>query len=93
MSQNHFEQLDEWAKKHKLDAKNPNKMVRKFGKFDDLNKCGSCKFLVCYESPSGKNYYKCEKFGYSKSEASDFRKKWNACKKFETGETRVVRDI
>lgn len=64
----------------------PNKKLRKFermwamyGKREDKT-CGACAHLVTFgaeKSPA--TYFKCERYGISSSEATDWRKKWTAC--------------
>ena len=50
-------------------------MQKVFGKSEG-KKCRDCCHLVRHEF--SRVYYKCEVYGESRSEASDWRKKWNA---------------
>lgn len=56
------------------------RMRGKFGNGPDGATCGGCAHLVRV----GRNraYFKCDVYGISSSEATDFRKKWLACGKF-----------
>jgi len=44
--------------------------------------CGSCRHLHTFEGNT-KCYFKCMQYGVSKSEATDWRKKWAACGLFQ----------
>lgn len=57
------------------------KMRSKFGKGPEGATCGQCEHLFVAGRP-GKKFFKCDVYGASRSEASDFRKKWAACGKF-----------
>lgn len=53
------------------------RMYDLFGKTEQLKKCESCDHLVAERA--NRTYYKCEIYGLSDSEATDFRKSWAAC--------------
>lgn len=86
MSQNCFEFLDQWAsgKKREPDAiNNVNKMIRKHGFSDDKSlTCKTCEHLVRVQGNT-KNYLKCELYGITKGEGTDWRAKWSACAKYK----------
>ena len=47
--------------------------------------CKTCKHCVCYTNRQGnRNYYKCELWFISSSEATDIRLKNRACNKYES---------
>lgn len=50
-----------------------------FGR-DEKHKCKECSNLE--RLSEGSSRFKCKVWGYSASSASDFRKKWDACGKF-----------
>jgi hypothetical protein len=50
--------------------------------------CGECCHF--YKRRYSKVYFKCELYSDSKSEASDWRKKWQACGKFAEAPAPVV---
>ena len=52
-------------------------MHRFFGK-DEAHTCGECNNLCSYRY-RGKTYRKCEIYGVTNSEASDWAKRWTAC--------------
>lgn len=43
------------------------------------NKCAGCQQLVCYEARSGRRWYKCQAYGESAAESTDWAKSWPAC--------------
>ena len=45
--------------------------------------CGQCVFLVSTGLRNTKSFYKCRRYGDSRGPATDFRKKWPACGRFE----------
>lgn len=56
------------------------KMRQTYGRKDDA-KCGECANLIAFRQ--SRTWFKCKVYGVSSSEASDWRKKWPACGKFE----------
>jgi len=69
-----------------LATSNPRKLARMHMKFGAASQrlleppllCGSCRHLHTFEGNT-KSYFKCMQYGVSKSEATDWRKKWEAC--------------
>lgn len=59
--------------------KNIDIMHSMFGKTPE-HKCGECSNL--YTHRYSRAYHKCEVWGHSSSESSDWRKKWTACGMF-----------
>lgn len=51
-------------------------MHRRYGR-DDKHLCKDCNHLICREY--GRRYYKCEMYGLSKSDATDWRVSYQAC--------------
>lgn len=51
-----------------------------FGSGHPSDKCGDCENLV--KHVANRTYYKCSVYGESRSEATDWRKKWNSCAMF-----------
>ena len=61
----------------------PNPMIRKHGRGPDGETCGACRHLI-FTTPTGnRTYRKCDRYSISRSDASDFRKKWAACRLWE----------
>lgn len=64
-----------------------NPMVMKHGYGEKGKTCKDCAFLMrreVYGYWRNKNFYKCKKYPHQgRSERSDFRLKWNACKLFQ----------
>ena len=56
-------------------------MQRKYGKGPVGRSCGSCAHLVGVGKANV--YFKCELYGVSSSDATDWRKKWQACGAFK----------
>ncbi len=44
--------------------------------------CGECVYLSTYH-PGNQRFFKCDVSGPTRSSASDWRKKWEACGKFK----------
>jgi Na+-translocating ferredoxin:NAD+ oxidoreductase RnfC subunit len=63
-----------------------NPMIKVYGLGPEGAVCGSCKHLVCPNGYYTNRYYKCELRKISKSAASDHRKGWPACAKFNPQE-------
>lgn len=63
----------------------PKRLLRMhaYGKGPEGATCGQCRFLEKHPSPSRRMFFKCRLYGASSSAASDWRKKWAACWKFE----------
>ena len=59
----------------------PNPMIRRHGRGPEGETCRTCAHLVA-TSPTGKTYWKCDRYSLSNSDASDFRSKWDACRLF-----------
>ena len=55
-------------------------MHKRFG-IDWKNTCKDCRHCIKY-TPTDRHYYKCELYGVSGSEATDWRLSWMACGKF-----------
>lgn len=55
---------------------------RHFAGYDNAHVCKDCAYISCY-SHNGRNYYKCDKIGDSRSTATDIRLSDTACKYFE----------
>ena len=51
-------------------------MHKLFGEIPD-RKCKECQYLVSYTA--NRKYYKCDVYGNTSSEASEWRLKWTAC--------------
>ena len=51
-----------------------------FGSGHPSDKCGNCKNFTGYTA--NRTWYKCRIYGETRSEASDWRRKWNACAMF-----------
>lgn len=51
-------------------------MYRHFGTTED-QRCKGCRHLICYDY--NRRYYKCELYGISHSEATDWRLSYQAC--------------
>lgn len=65
------------------DLKSPNPMIVKYGAHSDTAKrCGECDHLI-KDGHHTRSYFKCKLRGISRSEATDHRKKWVACRMFE----------
>ena len=60
---------------------NKNPMVVKFG-LTEGKTCGECKHLITVKEFT-KKYFKCPLRGNTRSTATDHRKGWDACKRFE----------
>src|SRR5215831_17053516 len=56
-------------------------MIGRYGAGPADRTCGDCCWLVKHSYT--RNYYKCQMYGDSSSEATDWRKKWKACSKFQ----------
>lgn len=54
-----------------------NLMHELFGSGHPSDKCGTCKHLVSYTASH--KWYKCECYGLTNSESSDWRKKYPSC--------------
>ena len=59
-----------------------NPMIRLHGRGNGGH-CGSCAHLVPFSYRSNRTYWKCDRYTMSHCSASDFRKKWNACRLYE----------
>jgi len=57
-------------------------MRRLYGWGPEGAKCGSCVHLRD-DFHHNKKYFKCELAGYTRGPATDWRKKWRACGKYE----------
>ena len=55
------------------------RMHKEFGR-DYINKCGDCCNLSSYSQ--GRKWYKCDRYGDSRSTATDWALSWPACGKF-----------
>lgn len=55
------------------------KMHGRLGRAKNGEQCGGCVHLVTEESPSRRRFFKCQRYGRSRSQATDWRKKWPAC--------------
>jgi len=53
-----------------------------YGKRDD-KRCSDCLHLITVYGDMPRTYFKCELYGVSASSATDWRKKWTACGKFQ----------
>jgi hypothetical protein len=53
-------------------------MRRKFGNGPEGTTCRDCVYLIRVR-PGANSFLKCEKYGISGSDASDWRAKWPAC--------------
>lgn len=62
-------------------------MHKEFGKVPD-RKCKDCPHLVSYTA--NRKWYKCEVYGESSSEATDWRLKWNACGMIDVAEYKGI---
>jgi hypothetical protein len=65
-------------------VKEPNKMRRQLGPGPEGTTCGTCRHL--YRKSWGGTYFKCELYGDSNGPGTDFRKKWQSCRKYEPRE-------
>lgn len=54
-------------------------IYRLYGAVDGKT-CGECSHIECHRYD--KNYYKCSVYGISRSEATDWAKRWTACGMF-----------
>jgi hypothetical protein len=64
--------------------KEPNKMRKHLGPGPEGTTCGTCRYL--YRKKWGGTYFKCELYGDSNGPGTDFRKKWQSCRKYEARE-------
>lgn len=55
------------------------KMHGRYGHGEPGVKCGGCAHLVSGGGGSDRTFWKCELYGNTRSEASDWRKRWPAC--------------
>lgn len=61
-----------------------NPMVRRHGPYQNPVRrfCKTCRFIT-YASNGNRQYIKCYRRGISRSDATDHRLKWNACRLYE----------
>jgi hypothetical protein len=64
----------------------PNPMVRRHGRGPEGARCKTCRYLQAQRIRSRRSYWKCVRYSMNHSTASDFRKKWDACRLYEEGE-------
>jgi hypothetical protein len=64
-------------------------MHKRFGVVDD-RKCKDCAFLI--KQGYNRSYYKCIKYGDTRSEATDWRLGWTACGLWEPAEAIAIFD-
>lgn len=53
--------------------------MRRIHGADDAHRCGTCAHLVRVTSTGRQMYSKCDQYGISASDATDWRQKWPAC--------------
>jgi len=61
----------------------PNPMVYKHGRGPEEKRCKTCRHIVATGYRPGRTYWKCERRSMSRSESSDHRLKWPACRLYE----------
>ncbi len=75
----------EWQADHANDEVIPQRVItmfKRYGRGEPGKTCKNCKHFFSYRH--GKRvFYKCELFGISRSEATDWRGKYPACGKYE----------
>lgn len=75
-----------------MPARKIDAMHQFYGKDPEERKCAECEFLL-HGRYHDKWYYKCEVYGCSHSESTDWRKSYGACgligKAFPEGDTRI----
>lgn len=58
----------------------PNPMIRQHGRGPEGAVCKTCAHLVSICPTGNKSYWKCDRYSLSRSDATDFRLKWSACR-------------
>lgn len=74
----------EWEAEHANDEVIPQRvlaMFKRYGRGEPGKICKTCKHFVGYRR--NKTFYKCELFGVTHGEATDWRGKYPACGKYE----------
>jgi len=61
----------------------PNPMVRTHGRGPEWARCRECAHIVATCPTGNKTYWKCARRSMSRSDGSDHRLKWNACRLYE----------
>lgn len=65
-------------------------MHKLFGEISN-RKCKDCQHLHCYTA--NRKWYKCEVYGESSSEATDWRLKWTACGMIDIAEYKGIQIV
>lgn len=82
MSQNSWQMWKDAAISFEPVPRSLGLMWRTYGRRES-KKCGTCAHLVINLGNTGNRYFKCELYGITSGAATDFRKKWTACGKWE----------
>jgi hypothetical protein len=67
------------AKQRRLARKRMLYMIGRYGPAPEGGACATCKYLVHGGTSSRRSYLKCQIYGKSSSESTDWRKKWEGC--------------
>jgi hypothetical protein len=73
-------------------TKRPNQLLSMHGAYGagpKDKKCGDC-FFITRDTHHNKAYFKCQIFGVTRGQGSDFRKKWPSCGSFKQKEEQEV---
>jgi len=58
----------------------PNPMIVKHGRGPDGKTCRACLFIIGVSPAGNRRYWKCSRHSVSRSESTDHRLKWAACR-------------
>ena len=65
----------------------PNPMIVRHGRGPEGARCKTCRHILAFSPTGNRTYWKCDLRAISRSDASDHRQKWDACRLYETETT------